>query len=313
MGLFSFLRKKTIISLPNGFGDNIVLKWQKEIETGALIQVGAGQLGAIIYDGEVAELLFSGDYPVNDEFIRSTGLTESRLQSSQLYFINNKVISNLKWGTKSPIILSDDRFGMFEIRAFGTFSIRIASAYTLMNEIVGTRGIFSSDDLNEQLKSLITSRFVDAIGEANLPVEKYASNVTELSMLLMAIIQDDMILRGFDVIEFFIENISMPPEMKKELFQASRLEQKDKERFSTIRKANTPPPIQQKNDSLPPPLPIASEYYVAIDGQQQGPFQIDILKDWLKENRITAATLIWKKGFDNWKPIADDQNFSPFV
>jgi len=35
------------------------------------------------------------------------------------YFVNTSLFTDEKWGTKNPFMLSDERFGLVEIRSFG--------------------------------------------------------------------------------------------------------------------------------------------------------------------------------------------------
>lgn len=52
---------------------------------------------------------------------------------------------------------------------------------------------------------------------------------------------------------------------------------------------------------MPPPMPQVS-VYVAIGGQQQGPFNFDLLKQMVKTGGLTPQTLVWKEGLANWTP-----------
>lgn len=49
----------------------------------------------------------------------------------------------------------------------------------------------------------------------------------------------------------------------------------------------------------PPPLP-ASEYYVAVDGKQAGPFDLATLIKMYKEGTFTEDSLVWKEGMKKW-------------
>ena len=43
--------------------------------------------------------------------------------------------------------------------------------------------------------------------------------------------------------------------------------------------------------------------FIGADGQQYGPVNIDQLRQWLKENRLRADTLIQAEGSLDWKPL----------
>ena len=51
---------------------------------------------------------------------------------------------------------------------------------------------------------------------------------------------------------------------------------------------------------VPPPIPTVS-YYVAISGQAQGPFSVDVLTQMKQTGQLTKDTLVWKQGMANWE------------
>lgn len=52
-----------------------------------------------------------------------------------------------------------------------------------------------------------------------------------------------------------------------------------------------------------PQQPIASIYYVAIDGQQTGPLRESELMELIRDKRVSKDTLAWMPGMATWLPI----------
>src|SRR5258706_765694 len=50
----------------------------------------------------------------------------------------------------------------------------------------------------------------------------------------------------------------------------------------------------------PPPLPASASYYIALGGQQAGPFESGMLKDKVTAGQVTRETLVWKQGMPQW-------------
>lgn len=50
---------------------------------------------------------------------------------------------------------------------------------------------------------------------------------------------------------------------------------------------------------VPPPIPVV-KYYVAVNGQQTGPFDMSVLSDMAANGSLTPASLVWKAGMKNW-------------
>lgn len=52
------------------------------------------------------------------------------------------------------------------------------------------------------------------------------------------------------------------------------------------------------NVTPPPPL---SQYFVAVNGQQSGPFQLPQLQQMVNNGQLTPQTYVWKQGMANWE------------
>ena len=64
-----------------------------------------------------------------------------------------------------------------------------------------------------------------------------------------------------------------------------------------------------KIDGMPTAGPVDTSYdqpawHCAIGTQFYGPVSVKELAMWVRENRITAGTMVWKAGMVNWQPIA---------
>jgi len=63
--------------------------------------------------------------------------------------------------------------------------------------------------------------------------------------------------------------------------------------------ATPPPPPQQQSQQS------TTGCYVAVNGQQAGPFSDDELGRMMKAGLVTADTLIWKPGMPTWKKASE--------
>ena len=57
--------------------------------------------------------------------------------------------------------------------------------------------------------------------------------------------------------------------------------------------------------SMPQPVAPQSTFYVAIDGQQAGPFSEQEVARLVTTKRINKDTLGWMPGMPAWKPVAE--------
>ncbi|MBL6448041.1 SPFH domain-containing protein [Fulvivirga sp. 29W222] len=347
MGLFSSIRGEfiDIIEWTDNTNNTLVYRFERhdnEIKSGAKLTVREGQVAVFINEGQLADVFLPGMHTLTTANLPILSTLKGWKYGfdspfkAEVYFVSTRKFTDQKWGTKNPITLSDNRFGMLEIRAFGTYVIRITDPGLFIREVVGTDGHFTTDEINNQLRSLVVTRFTDAIGEADLPVEKYAANTNEISQLVQGIMQEDFEVYGIDLANFLIENISMPDEVKSEIFELSRLSAVDLDKFAKIKAAKalekaaenesgtagagmgmgmgfamanqmgqsfSQQQNQQQNQQTqggPPPIPNQVTFYVAINGQQAGPYDMPTLQQMVTQQQVTRETLVWKQGMGNW-------------
>src|SRR5258708_1660323 len=70
-----------------------------------------------------------------------------------------------KWGTPEPIVFRDTELGMVRLRAFGAYSMQINNPQLFVNNVVGTRGVYTTDQISNYLRSIIISSLTDLLGE----------------------------------------------------------------------------------------------------------------------------------------------------
>jgi membrane protease subunit (stomatin/prohibitin family) len=345
MGFFSSLRGEfiDIIEWTDDSNNTLVYRFERhdnEIKNEAKLTVREGQVAVFINEGKIADVFEPGMYTLNTQNLPLLSTLKGWKYGfdspfkAEVYFINMRNFTDQKWGTKNPITLSDPRFGMLEIRAFGTYVMKVKEPTLFIREIVGTDGHFTTDEITNQLRSLIVTRFTDAIGEADLPVEKYAANTNEIAQLIKGIMQEDFDIYGIDLTNFLIENISMPDEIKTEIFELSRLNSIDLDKFAKIKAAKAMEKAAENesgtagagmgmgmgfamanqmgnafqgntstaanNPSGPPPIPQQAAFHVVLNGQQAGPYDMASLQQMIAQNQLTRESLVWKQGMTAW-------------
>lgn len=63
-------------------------------------------------------------------------------------------------------------------------------------------------------------------------------------------------------------------------------------------------------NAVPPPLPQVSTYFIAVNGQQQGPFDINTIASYIQTGQINSETLVWKQGMSTWTRISSLLEFA---
>ncbi|WP_109301944.1 SPFH domain-containing protein [Aquimarina sp. AU474] len=367
MGIFDKIKEKLshefidIIEWLDYTDDTIVHRferYQNEIKNGAQLIVREGQTAVFINEGQLADVFTPGTYTLNTQNLPILATLKGWKYGfnspfkAEVYFVNTHLFTDEKWGTKNPITLNDDRFGLVEIRAFGTYAFKINDAGKFIVDIVGTDANFTNFEINEHLKSLISTRFTDTIGEANLPIELYAANTTELSETCQEVMQPEFNSVGISLEKFFIENVSMPEELKKEIFEYSRIDKLDLDKLTKFKTAKAieaaaaneggtagagmgmgmgfvlaqqmggmmnpmagqqQAQVQPTSPVAPPPMPVQVQYFYASNGQQSGPVSFDQLKALFANRTVNKDSLVWKQGMANWTALKDVEELKSFL
>src|SRR6185295_12048262 len=133
---------------------------------------------------------------------------------AEVYFVNTKQFTDLKWGTPNPVMMRDTDFGMVRLRAFGIYSIRVADPRAFIKEIAGTNGRFETEDIEGQLRRTLVSGFSDSVAESKIAALDLASHYDELGGVLRTKLDQEFKSFGLELTKFVIENISLPPEVE---------------------------------------------------------------------------------------------------
>ena len=192
----------------------------QEIKNGAQLIVRESQAAVFVFEGQVADVFTPGRYTVeggNTPILSKLGAWKYGFNSpikSEVYFVNTKQFTDMKWGTSNPIMLRDADFGIVRLRAFGAYSLRVADPGEFIKQIAGTNAQFQTEDIDGQLKRAIVTEFSDALGEMKIPALDLAAQYKELGEAIRAKINEDFRGYGLEVTKFYIENISLPPEVE---------------------------------------------------------------------------------------------------
>src|SRR3954453_11120985 len=143
----------------------------QEIKNGAQLIVREKQAAVFVFEGQIGDVFGPGRYTIdggNTPILSKLGAWKYGFNSpmkSEVYFVNTKQFTDMKWGTSNPVMMRDADFGIVRLRAFGGYSMRVADPQTFIREVAGTNAHFQTEDIDVQLKRAIVTEFSDALGE----------------------------------------------------------------------------------------------------------------------------------------------------
>ncbi len=339
MGLWDKLKGEfiDIIEWLDPTSDTLVWRFERygnEIKYGAKLVVREAQAAVFINEGQLADVFGPGTHTLETENLPILSTLQGWKYGfrspfkAEVYFANLRQFTDLKWGTKNPVMLRDTEFGGVRLRAFGTYAMRIKDPARCLLQIVGTDGRFTTGEIKEQLRNLIVTRFTDLVAESRIPILDLASNYDELGRYVQEKLGPEFEEYGLEITKFLVENVSLPPEVEQALdkraslgivgnlqaytqFQAAQSMEKAAENpgglaaggmgmgmgfamgHQMAQSMSAGPP------TAPPPLPAAG-YYVALGGRQAGPFDTARLSQMARAGELTRQTLVWAQGMAQW-------------
>src|SRR5437762_2332113 len=212
-----------VIEWLDNTGDTMVYRFPvagQEIKNGAQLIVRESQAAVFVFEGQVADVFTPGKYEIdggNTPILSKLGAWKFGFNSpfkSEVYFVNTKQFTDMKWGTSNPVMLRDADFGIVRLRAFGAYSLKVANPSEFIKEIAGTNAQFSTEDIDGQLKRAIVTEFSDALGELKIPALDLAAQYKEIGESIRTKINEDFLNWGIEVTKFFVENVSLPEEVE---------------------------------------------------------------------------------------------------
>ena len=100
------------------------------------------------------------------------------------------------------------------LRAYGTYTMRVADPAKFLTEIVGTDGEFTTEEIEFQIRNIIVSHFSQIIATSGIPVLDMAANTIDLAKIVHERIAPMVAEYGLELPAFYIENISLPAEVE---------------------------------------------------------------------------------------------------
>lgn len=134
---------------------------------------------------------------------------------AEVYFVNLKQFTDLKWGTPQPIPLRDPELGMVRLRAFGNYAVQIGDPGLFVNTIVGSQHLYETNDIEGYLRGIVVSKLTDLLGTMGASLFDLAAKFEELGAALKVKIRDDFAGLGVTLLGFYVHSITPTEETEK--------------------------------------------------------------------------------------------------
>ena len=332
-----------VIEFTDNSNNTMVWRFERhgnEIKNGAQLTVRESQVAVFVNEGKIADIFGPGMYTLETKNLPVLSTLQGWVHGfkspfkAEVYFVNTRRFTDLKWGTKNPIMMRDKEFGAVRIRAFGSYVIRVVDPGTFVREIVGTDAHFTTEEVSEQLRNMVVARLPTILAESGIPVLDMAGNQEQFGQFIANKLKPEFLGMGLELVQLLIENLSLPPEVEQALDKRTQMGvlgdlgkyQQFQAAEAMAAAAQAPGGAAAQGMGLgmgmamaqqmggmmggqaaapaapagPPPLPPETRYHVALNGQQQGPFGQAELQRMAAAGQLTRDTLVWTAGMASW-------------
>lgn len=198
-------------------------KWQnQEIKKGSKLIIRPGQDAIFLYNGK-CEGVFEeeGNFDIESDIIpflttlKSFKFGFNTPLRAEVLFINT-LEQLVKWGTKNAINLQAPGLpGGMPVRAFGTFSCKIADHDVLIDRLAGVRASYSVEDVKERIIANLDQLLMANIAKEGRDMFNLQVDARNIAAGIREELDADMLKLGITITEFNIESFNYPEEIRK--------------------------------------------------------------------------------------------------
>lgn len=186
--------------------------------------VAESEEAVFVKDGIAIEVFEGGKYTLTSSNFPFLSKIRNMLSKGvspyncKVYFVTKTHKLQTKWGTPNPVQVVDPVHDVaFGVRSRGAYALQVDNAKQFLTKLVGQNvQLYTEDDFNAQFRSAFLQHITDVIPqvieESAAEVLKVVRRKTELADVLKHQLEGYLKDYGVRMVDFFIEDISIPPD-----------------------------------------------------------------------------------------------------
>ena len=218
-----------VIEMTNMGADELVRRFPEhtsgDFRIGSQLIVGPGQEAVFVRDGKALDTFGPGRHTITTANIPllvdlvGKAFGNRTPFTAEVYFINTRVFPDMGWGTPNPIPVMHPGVGLGAslLKAYGTFKMKVTNSKFFVEEIVGRRGSYSKEDIQEWLRTAVLTQFRDAVGTLKKSAFEIQGLTSDISELMVSKTQDDFAGVGLQLVDFKVAEITPSAQSAEEL------------------------------------------------------------------------------------------------
>ena len=216
-----------VIQHPSERSDEIVFRIPQqgagEFTFGSQLIVREGQAAVFFRDGKALDVFGPGRHTLGTNNLPLlSGIVKMPFGgrspfTAEVYFVSLREFSDLKWGTAQPVVFRDNDFGMVRLRAFGAYSMRVGDPHLFVQQVVGSRGAYTTGLIEDYLRGVIVNEFNDMLGAVHTSLLDLPGQTSELAAAMRNALSDDFRRIGLDLTSFQVVAITPPDDVQRRI------------------------------------------------------------------------------------------------
>jgi len=214
-----------VIEAPNQGANELVVRIPEvgsgDFRLGSQVIVRERQNAIFYRDGKSLDMFGPGRHTITTanlpliSSVMSFFTGGNNVFTAEVYFVNMREFTDLKWGTPQPISLRDSELGFARVRGFGQYTIQIAEPKRFVDQIVGTQGLYQTSQIEDYLRNTIISNITDVLGENMTSIFDLPKLMDELGAAVKAKATDAFAAMGIALKQLLVVSITPTDETAK--------------------------------------------------------------------------------------------------
>jgi membrane protease subunit (stomatin/prohibitin family) len=200
-----------------------------EIILGSQCVVRENQVAIFFRDGRALDMLGPGRHtlttlniPVLVNYLKIPFGSKSPFRA-EVVFVNVKDYVDMSWRTPKAIAFRDEDLGVVRLGTQGKFAFQVGRPQLFVNQIVGTQGLYTSENIVGYLQDILVSKFADLLGEVEANLLDLPAKYDELGGGLRARASDDFEAMGLLLKSVYVTSISVPEDVERALDERAQI------------------------------------------------------------------------------------------
>jgi len=218
-----------VIEMPNMGADELVRRFPEhtsgDFRIGSQLIVGPGQEAVFVRGGKALDTFGPGTHTLTTANIPflieliGKAFGDRTPFTAEAYFVNTRVFPDMGWGTPNPIPVLHPGVGLGAslLKAYGSFKMKVSNSKLFIEEVVGRRGSYDKEDIQNWLRAAVLTQFRDIVGTLKKSAFEIQGLTADISELMISKTQDDFGAMGLVLADFKVAEITPSAKTAQEL------------------------------------------------------------------------------------------------